>query len=115
MPEINPGENRGLYTVDGDATAGDPVSIGNGLKRGRYEWLKVKFDRTDPLPARLPVVGTMVLDFGDKHSTIDLADGEEVTINQEHDFKGSVAIRTNAAGTFEVTGKEISRRDLPDT
>lgn len=75
-PELQPGENRGVYVVRGDAR--DPrnlLDMGEGLPPDRYEYIKVRLDKDDPLDPTSGV-GTVGLDFGSELSIVDVRDGE---------------------------------------
>lgn len=103
MAEIQPGENRGLYVLDGDALEGAPVETGVGLPPDRYEYIKVRLDREDPNDP--PAIGTVTLDFVTENSIIDMRDGEEITINREVDFRGLTALKTSTRSQVSITGK----------
>lgn len=105
--ELQPGENRGVYVVNGDAR--DPrnlLEMGEGLVPDRYEYIKVRLDKDDPKDAT-PAVGTVGLDFCDELSIVDVRDGEEITINKEVKFRGLQRLETNLKAQITLTGKAL--------
>lgn len=105
--ELQPGENRGVYVVKGDAR--DPrnlLEMGEGLVPDRYEYIKVRLDKDDPSDPT-PAVGTVGLDFRSETAIVDIRDGEEITINREVNFRGLQRLETNLKAQITLTGKAL--------